>query len=113
MSREPTAAKGWVKRLSWHWLTFWEGAVIAYFFGLWIALGFCIGWLIMAGGYHLGTNPKFRAWIGDAQVSESAASSLCPVCALGFHTTTDYIPGCGCLKHGCGCRIKREQKEAA
>lgn len=36
----------------------------------------------------------------------------CDHCDLAFHTPPDQgNPGCGCLMHGCGCRIKREAKQ--
>jgi hypothetical protein len=54
-----------LKRLLLHWFTFWEGALITHFFGLWIALGFCIGWLIAAGGYSLAKSQRFTKWVGD------------------------------------------------
>lgn len=40
---------------------------------------------------------------------------MCAFCTLGFHTPDlETAPaGCGCLGYGCGCRQKREQKEAA
>jgi len=55
------------------------------------------------------------SWEGrDPARDEDAQPWLCSICALAFHTRDHYATtGCGCLKHGCGCRDRREQKEAA
>jgi hypothetical protein len=55
------------------------------------------------------------SWEGPDPVRDEDESRLCAICSLGFHTGDEYATAdCGCLKHGCGCRVKREQlKEVA
>lgn len=55
------------------------------------------------------------SWEGpDPRRDEDDPAEMCPVCELAFHTTIEYATaGCSCAKHGCGCRDRREHKEAA
>jgi hypothetical protein len=48
-------------------------------------------------------------------MTSAASPSLCPTCTLTFHThrSEDAKPGCECTRHGCACRMLREQKQAA
>lgn len=51
-------------------------------------------------------------WEGpDPHRDEDEPADLCPVCDQAFHTSIEYATvGCGCLKHGCGCRdLRRTQ----
>ena len=42
------------------WFVYWEGAVIAYFFGLWWTLAWCAAWFVLALTFRAGRAARGR-----------------------------------------------------
>ncbi len=49
-----------MKRFILNWVPFWEGVVLYWLGGFWLALGFFGGWSLMAIGFHLSKWHRLR-----------------------------------------------------